>query len=97
MSIELTESEHSEQNDLDAAEKEKAEMERQIKEQSATERYEQRNQQRRELKQKTMEEENALALIGQEFNDRLETKLLNYAYGSKTRGGQVIIEDSDEE
>jgi hypothetical protein len=40
MSIELTESEHSEQNDLDAAEKEKAEMERQIKEQSATERYE---------------------------------------------------------
>ena len=36
-------------------------------------------------------------MIGDEFIEKLERKLAQYAVGSKTREGAVIMEDSDED
>ena len=80
-----------------AAEAERRQQEKVQKELAQAERYLARNDKRRDLELQTQQEKKTRSLIGDEFIDKLERKLAQYAVGSKTREGAVIMEDSDED
>ena len=88
--------EDQQEDEEEAAEAKRLLEEKAQKEDAQTERFEARNMKRREHELQKEQEKKTRQLIGN-FKDKLERKLAQYAIGSKTREGEVIMEDSDED